>query len=377
MRAKRFRFWCGRDIVVASATLAVHCGCVTGRALWVRTVTASNCSHASYMTRVTYVTHFTHFTHVTQLLMLPKNIKMKGPLSTWVTDVQIEPLLPVSECELTRMQVTMMHLIWQFAFLYGVTTISGLVKINVSSAEYRLLYRALLQKRPIIWRSLLIEATPYANASCASHLARECVQNASNASHLLFLQNILELGLSPEIPPLKSTDIWKSRIQTRTFSALIFHLQFSVLSTPRYCLSFVTVIHVNGSLNESRHPCHAGHTCHTCYTCHTCKRKMCIAVVIRVNESRHTYPNESRHPCHTCHTWHKCKCVSGFITTIKQTKHTNKHASYASHLSYMWMSHATHIRGGKPCHGYSSYGVATISRLLKFIGLFRRISSLL
>ena len=82
MRAKRFRFWCGRDIVVASATLAVHCGCVTGRALWVRTVTASNCSHASYMTRVTYVTHFTHFTHVTQLLMLPKNIKMKGPLST-------------------------------------------------------------------------------------------------------------------------------------------------------------------------------------------------------------------------------------------------------------------------------------------------------
>ena len=82
MRAKRFRFWCGRDIVVASATLAVHCGCVTGRALWVRTVTASNYSHASYMTRVTYVTHFTHFTHVTQLLMLPKIIKMKGPLST-------------------------------------------------------------------------------------------------------------------------------------------------------------------------------------------------------------------------------------------------------------------------------------------------------
>jgi len=112
------------------------------------------------------------------------------------------------------------------------------------------------------------------------HSACECVQNASNASHLSFLHNILELGLSPEIPPLKSTDIWKSRIQTRTFSALKFHLQFSVLSTPRYCLSFVTVIHVKGSLNESRHPCHAWHTCHAYHACFTCKRKLCIAFVL-------------------------------------------------------------------------------------------------
>jgi len=31
---------------------------------------------------------------------------------------------------------------------------------NVSFAEYRLFYRALLQKRPVILRNLLIEATP-------------------------------------------------------------------------------------------------------------------------------------------------------------------------------------------------------------------------
>jgi len=37
----------------------------------------------------------------------------------------------------------------------------GSLKLQVSSAEYSLFYRALLQKRPIILRSLLIVATPY------------------------------------------------------------------------------------------------------------------------------------------------------------------------------------------------------------------------
>ena len=37
----------------------------------------------------------------------------------------------------------------------------GSLKSQVSFAEYRLCYRALLQKRPIILRSLLIVATPY------------------------------------------------------------------------------------------------------------------------------------------------------------------------------------------------------------------------
>ena len=37
----------------------------------------------------------------------------------------------------------------------------GSLKLQVSFAEYSLFYRALLQKRPIILRSLLIVATPY------------------------------------------------------------------------------------------------------------------------------------------------------------------------------------------------------------------------
>ena len=37
----------------------------------------------------------------------------------------------------------------------------GSLKLQLSFAEYSLFYKALLQKRPIILRSLLIEATPY------------------------------------------------------------------------------------------------------------------------------------------------------------------------------------------------------------------------
>ena len=36
----------------------------------------------------------------------------------------------------------------------------GSLKLQVSFAEYSLFYRALLQQRPIIWRGLLIVATP-------------------------------------------------------------------------------------------------------------------------------------------------------------------------------------------------------------------------
>ena len=41
----------------------------------------------------------------------------------------------------------------------------GTLKAQVSFAEYSLFYRALLQMRPIILRSLQVVATPYVNAS--------------------------------------------------------------------------------------------------------------------------------------------------------------------------------------------------------------------
>ena len=45
----------------------------------------------------------------------------------------------------------------------------GSLKLYVSFAGYSLFYRALLQKRPIILRSLLIVATPYAGIKTCKH----------------------------------------------------------------------------------------------------------------------------------------------------------------------------------------------------------------
>jgi len=50
----------------------------------------------------------------------------------------------------------------------------GSLKLQVSFAEHSLFYRALLQKRPIILRSLLLEATPY-SALLKSVCACVCV----------------------------------------------------------------------------------------------------------------------------------------------------------------------------------------------------------
>jgi len=44
---------------------------------------------------------------------------------------------------------------------YGWLRLVGSLKLQVSFAEYRLFCKALLQKRPIILRSLLIVATPH------------------------------------------------------------------------------------------------------------------------------------------------------------------------------------------------------------------------
>jgi len=51
----------------------------------------------------------------------------------------------------------------------------GSLKLYVSFAEYRLFYRALLQLRPIIWRSLLIVATPYKDVHWYKEYMRTCM----------------------------------------------------------------------------------------------------------------------------------------------------------------------------------------------------------
>jgi len=56
----------------------------------------------------------------------------------------------------------------------GLLRLVGSLKLQVSFAERSLLYRALWQKRPIILRSLLLEATPY-SALLKSMCVRVCV----------------------------------------------------------------------------------------------------------------------------------------------------------------------------------------------------------
>ena len=58
--------------------------------------------------------------------------------------------------------------------IIGWLRLVGSFKLQVSFAEYRLLYRALLQKRPMILRSLLIVATPY----------DQCYTTTQNMSHI-------------------------------------------------------------------------------------------------------------------------------------------------------------------------------------------------
>ena len=54
----------------------------------------------------------------------------------------------------------------QYNSTVGWLTLVGSLKLQVSSAEYRLFYRAFLQKRPVALRSLLIVATAYDSCSC-------------------------------------------------------------------------------------------------------------------------------------------------------------------------------------------------------------------
>jgi len=60
------------------------------------------------------------------------------------------------------------RLVWMFdidrlvlMFAMGWLRLVDSLKLQVTSAEYSLFYRALLQKRPLILRSQLIVATPY------------------------------------------------------------------------------------------------------------------------------------------------------------------------------------------------------------------------
>ena len=68
----------------------------------------------------------------------------------------------------------------------------GSFKSHVSFAEYSLFYRALLQKRPIIWRSLLIVATPYfAQSRVKSHIGMSHVTRMNESWLLIHAERFI------------------------------------------------------------------------------------------------------------------------------------------------------------------------------------------
>jgi len=94
------------------------------------------------------------------------------------------------------------------------STISRLLKIYVFFVECSLLFRALLQKRPIILRSLLIVATP-------QHSATPC-----NTLHHIFRYGVATVSRIDEITGLlcRILSLYRALLQKR-------HIILSILLT--------------------------------------------------------------------------------------------------------------------------------------------------
>ena len=75
----------------------------------------------------------------------------------------------------------------QSCHTYGVATISRLLKIIGLFAAYRLFYRALLQKRPVILRSLLIVATPYQTCHGTHKNMASTLQGPPRGYHYIYI----------------------------------------------------------------------------------------------------------------------------------------------------------------------------------------------
>ena len=101
----------------------------------------------------------------------------------------------------------------------------GSLKVQVSLAEYRLFYRALLQKRPIISRSLLVLAAPYVLDGMA-HITNEQVMSHVWMSHVWHTKDsYLIFGWL-----MCHTHEWRTDESCRTHEGLASHTSTSHVS---------------------------------------------------------------------------------------------------------------------------------------------------
>jgi len=80
-------------------------------------------------------------------------------------DIRLYLLLHLVAARFARPLATNVSTFSDIERVMGWLRLVGSLKLQVSFAEYRLFYRALLQKRPVILKSLLIVATPYVSDS--------------------------------------------------------------------------------------------------------------------------------------------------------------------------------------------------------------------
>ena len=192
----------------------------------------------------------------------------------------------------------------------------GSLKLYVSLAEYRRFYRALLQKRPIIWRSLLIVATPYHTFTC---------MNQSFMSHIwmTYAYNILDRLVYIR----DSNDSFVSQIITCMNHSFMSHIHL-----------YEWLVHVT-HLND---PCVS-----PMWSTRSCQ---IFEWLLRV--ANHHYYESFVHVTHSL-VWMTCSCHT-FEWPVRTTSSID---SFVSHLQMTRSCHMSKwlVRVTYPNHSFVSY----------------------
>ena len=221
----------------------------------------------------------------------------------------------------------------------------GSLKLQVSFAEYRLFYRALSQKRPMILRSLLIVSTPYKMQSQFVSFVY-CVGGGSyvhiRMSRVTHMKESCHVYGCPILQQYTYTHKHThTHIHTHSLNSCCLYTAWEVghMSTYEWVMSHISRSHVTYMAALSFNNLHTHTSTHTHAYIHTVSiHVVCIlrgrwVMYPRTNESCHTYERI------TSHIW------MSHVTHVKESCHI-----YGWVVSHIWMSRVTHMK--ESCHTY-------------------------